>query len=204
MTEHAQDAQVYPTENQEDVLTGEIAKFGDQKLNIVQCGACDNRHDGIAVNEYGRAPKPFTHWYQCPNTGDPVPIALAMMQAGGAMELRGPVCQALAKAQVAGRFLSAIFWHDTDGKLWMSYFEEKFPTGDYFETKNQKGVLGMLKEQLEKNVGAISQQEMQQAHIPKPLRDLLGNGQQSDVARYQVPRDVGRQIVEEMKNPPQV
>ena len=156
-----------------NVLTGEIASFGATGLTVHKCAACDGKHEGIVMNEYTRPPAPFTHWYNCPTIGDPVPVALAMMHNGAGLELNGPVCQALAAAQVAGMFLAMVCYHD-DGKLRMHVTRNKFPTGDYFETGDAKGVLGTLKEMLEQEVGTLDQQAMRRAQTPKPIRELFG------------------------------
>lgn len=179
------EAQVYPPSEKIDILSGKAASVAGQTFNVTRCAACDNRHDNMEMNDYARAPKPFTHWYKCPNTGDPVPVSLVMLKTGEGMELNGPVCQSLAAAQACGRFLVAIFWHNENGMLTMAFNEEKFPTGDYFETKEHKGVLGMLREQFERNVGTPEQREMQAAALPKPLRDLVGNSQPVSVERKQ-------------------
>lgn len=173
-----------------EILTGDPADVSIQNLTVHKCAACDGKHEAIQMREFTRPPHPFTHFYLCPTLGDPVPVALAMMHAGTAMELRGPVCQGLAAAQVCGRFMAVIFWHDDENKLRMYFHEEKFPMGDYFETADQKGVMGMLKQQLEANAGTLQQQAMRRAQTPKPLRDLLGSAAPSNKEQFKIPPEV--------------
>lgn len=178
-----------PAYESEKVLTGERASFGTEGLTVHKCAACDGKHEGIVMSEYTRPPAPFTHWYDCPTLGDPVPVALAMMTNGGGMELNGPVCHALAAAQVAGRFMVMVCYHE-DGKLRMRVTTNKFPTGDYFETADAKGVLGTLKEMLEREVGTLQQQQMRQAVLPQPIRELFGNSQPSNKQEFKLPPQV--------------
>lgn len=175
-------------ESQPAVLTGEPAQLDEgQRLDVEKCAACDNRHQGIAVFSFNRPVPPFTHWYACPALGDPVPIALAMLKAGGGIELHGPIINHLAAAQTAGRFLAAIFWHE-DGKLRMGLTTHKFPHADYFEADDQKGVLGMLREKLEEYAGAPQTRDMRRAPPLMPLRTLLGTAEPSDGQEMQLPK----------------
>ena len=195
----AETAQVWPKaeepatqEQLAQVLTGEIAKLEGQNLTVQKCAACDGKHEAIQMREYARRPVPFTHYYLCPTLGDPVPVALAMMTNGGAMELSGTICQALAAAQVSGRFMVATFWLDDDRRLRMHLHEQKFPTGDYFEDveNGRKGVLGLLREQFEKTTGTLQQQAMRRAATPKPIRELFGNAapqQGVDQQQFKIP-----------------
>jgi|GEM_PF-6068955 hypothetical protein len=194
----------------DDVLTGEPAVLDPIGITVHKCAACDGKHENIVMTEYTRQPHPFTHWYACPTLHDPVPVALAMMRNGMAMELNGPACQALAAAQVAGRFLVAIFHHGVgpDGKLHMYVKQHKFPTGEYFEHDDEKGnkfkgVIGMLKEALEQEAGTVQQQAMRHAAIPKPLREIFGAAGPSNKQEFKIPPQAAAAMQEAMKQPPQ-
>jgi hypothetical protein len=174
-------------------LTGEKPSLVGQNITVHQCAACDGRHENIEVRDYNRPQPPFTHWYMCPNLGDPVPIALAMLHDGQALELNGPVCQALAEAQIAGRFLVAVCMIK-DGKLLLRRTTHKFPAAEYFETKESAGVMGTLRKNLEQEVGTQQPAVMREATLPKPLRELLGNGSLPDRVVHKLPEGVAAQI----------
>lgn len=175
--------QVWPPSSgtvQAGPLTGEPAKLEGQQLDVHKCAACDGRHDAIQVQSFNRPVQPYTHWYQCPTLGDPVPISIAMLTAGDAIELDGPVCQALAEAQIAGRWLVAVFHIDVDGRLILRRSSQKFPTGDLLQSAEHKGCIGLLKENFEQEVGTQQPQEMRTAATPRPLRSLMGAAVQCD------------------------
>jgi hypothetical protein len=185
-----------PSSEAPQPLTGEkapIASIDRQNLNVHQCAACDGQHENIEVHDYNRPQPPFTHWYMCPTLGDPVPIALAMLKEGQALELNGPICQALAEAQIAGRFMVAVFMIK-DGQLLLRRTTHKFPTAEYFESKESPGCLGTFKKNLEQETGAQQPAVMKEAASIKPLRELLGNGQLPDRVVHKLPPEVAARI----------
>jgi hypothetical protein len=185
-----------PSSEAPQPLTGEkapIASIDRQNITVHQCAACDGRHENIEVHDFNRPRPPFTHWYTCPALGDPVPLCLAMLKSGEAIELNGPVCQALAEAQIAGRFLVAVFFVQ-DGVLMLRRTTYKFPAVEYFETKDSAGVMGTLRKNLEQEVGTQQPAVMREAALPKPLRELLGNGSLPDRVVHKLPEGVAAQI----------
>ena len=170
--------QVWPPKEEESAgpLTGAPCAVGEQALNIRQCPSCDGSHDGLLVKEFSRPSGPFTHWFLCPNTKEPVSISLAMLKAGEGMELSGPVCQALAEAQLSGRYMVAVWHIDHANAIQCSKHSAKFPTGDYFsqkDIKNHKGCVEMLSELLRQEIGPV-QPDIMKAVNPQPLRTLMG------------------------------
>ena len=160
-------------------LTGQSADVRQQNLSIRQCSACDGSHEEIKVTEYSRPAGPFTHWFMCPTTLDPVNLSLLALRSGEGLELNGALCQFLATAQIAGRYCVAVCWIDQDNKIQVAKSSWRFPTGDYFQTKDADGTehlgfLGSLKKLLEQEVGQSQPAVMQPANVPKPLRTLMG------------------------------
>ena len=176
------EGQVWPASPEQDqpspfqILTGE--PLPEQQVSIHKCAACDNRHDVVELHEYGRIQPPFTHWYECPTLGDPVPVTIGMMGDGTGMELSGPTMQSLARAAKSGRWMAVVFYvEDTDqGRMVkMETHTQRFPRSDFFEDGDHKGCLGLLREWCERDAGVQAPQAMQPAKRPVPLRSLNGN-----------------------------
>lgn len=156
--------QVYPPS---EPLTGQPAPLSGQSVNIRQCPCCDGSHDGLDVREFAKSQGPFTHWFLCPTLGEPVSISLLMLSSGEGLELNGAVCQSIAKAQLSGRYLIAVFVISAEGKLELHRTSQKFPTGDFEECVN------MLRKNLSSETGPAQPLQMQRGR-PMPLRTLMG------------------------------
>lgn len=174
--------QVFPPSPEQDepaadptgILTGD--PIPAQRVNVHKCGACDNRHDDIEIKEFARQLPPFTHFYICPNVGDPVPLTLAMMSDGNGMELHGPTMQSLACARMAGRWIAVVGYIE-DGKLLIDKHADRFPMADYFEQgPDSPGFIKQLLQMLESEAGIHQPAEMRPAPPRTPLRTLNGNG----------------------------
>jgi hypothetical protein len=83
----------------------------DQKIDIKVCGSCRGKHEGVAVVSFANKNAPWTHWYACPKTGDPVPTGL-YIRNGVISELSGKVIDSLVAAEHAGTFLYFCFYPD--------------------------------------------------------------------------------------------
>lgn len=158
--------QVYPPIAAEP-LTGQPVKTNGQSLSIRQCPCCDASHDGLEVREFSRPQGPFTHFFTCPSLQEPVSVSLLMLTGGEGLELSGPICQAMAKAQLAGRYLIAVYVINPDGRIDLHRTTQKFPTGDY------DACIKMLQDDLRSEIGPAQRDEMKEAS-PLPLRGLLG------------------------------
>ena len=156
-------------------LTGEpVVIESDQRLSIAECPACDGKHAGLEIHQFNRPSGPFTHWFTCPSQGDPVPLSLMMLKDGEGFELNTKVCQAVAAAQMSGRYLIAVFYINHDNNLLLERTTHKFPPADFFESKESKGVMGLLRESLEMEVGPQQPAKMKPAGKLSPLQSLLG------------------------------
>lgn len=83
------------------------------KLPIEKCPSCGMAHEE-EVKRYSRANSPFTHWFQCPETGDPVSMSLVLDDDGQPLQLSDEVITKLISAQRTGRYLVSIFYFDKD------------------------------------------------------------------------------------------
>lgn len=169
-------------------------------IRVTNCGACDGTHDDLKVNEYARPLGPFTHWFMCPTLHDPVNLTLAMLKTGDGLELDGPVCRKLAEAQIAGRWMVIICYVDSSGGADALKYQRnghKFPSGDVYPSKQSKGLVGLLMEDLEREFGPAQPVEMKQV-VPHPLRSLLGKAENA------VQNSLGDRVTEAMHPlPPQ-
>lgn len=169
-------SQVWP-EKPEPVAT--VMDARGLKLAIHHCGGCDGSHEDIQVIEYARPQGPFTHWFNCPATADPVSLSLGMLKSGAGLEFSGPVLQELAKAQIAGRYMVIICYVHAepgpDGKLGLTLTRHghKFPAGDVYQSKESEGLVGLLMRNLREEFGDPQPVEMKTV-APHPLKSLLG------------------------------
>jgi hypothetical protein len=197
------DSQVWPkvsevvnesaAENQatDKLIVGPLKTGPGQVFDIVKCAACDNRHDATPMHEYTRQSGLFTHWYACPNLGDPVSVTLMQLSNGNGIELHAETIQSLARAMIAGRFMAVIFYVEGD-KLQMDRRSWKFPPTDFFPNSTGPGCLGMLEQSLRAEMGNVQPQDMKLAERPRPLRELSGAaapGPRKEV--FQLPKATG-------------
>ena len=49
---------------------------GTALIQVRMCYSCNGQHDALDCEAYHRPNPPFTHWYTCPVTRDPVPVTL--------------------------------------------------------------------------------------------------------------------------------
>lgn len=156
---------------QDAPLTGSPvdASLDGNVISINDCPACHSGHVGLKITEYNAPRGPFTHWYLCPSLGDPCNISLAAMKNGQGMELDSDVCQALAIAQQAGRWMVAIWWiHDNGETLSMVRPTYKFPIVEF------EHAVRLLREKCQQEIGPPQPDVMQAADHPQPLTKLFG------------------------------
>lgn len=172
----------------------QTADMNGTLVRIQECSACGASHESVALTEYQKKVGPFTHWYVCPTLGDPCQVALLSLSGENGIELSGPICQALIEAQLAGRYMVAVWFIDQEGKLRLKRKDNRFPHTDMLPHGEHPGALGMLKEQLEAECGQQQPQVMRTAETPKPLRNLLGAGQPNgNQQRIKIPQEAFRQ-----------
>lgn len=174
-------SQVWPAKAEETKAepVATVLDARGMRVNINHCGGCDGSHEDIQVNEYARPQGPFTHWFTCPATADPVSLSLGMLKGGAGLEFSGPVIQELAKAQMAGRYMVIVCYvhaePDASGKfpLTLTRHGHKFPTGDVYPSKECEGLVGLLMRNLKDEFGDPQPVEMKTV-APHPLKSLLG------------------------------
>lgn len=161
-------------------------------FNISKCGACDGSHEHLTIMEYARQPGPFSHWFVCPNTGDPVNVTLGTLPSGEGLEFNGAVIQDLAKAQMAGRYMAIICYveaePDANGKFPLRLVRHgcKFPSGDVYQSKECEGLVGLLMRNLKEEFGDPQPVEMK-AVKPHPLKSLVERAKEASEVMHPIP-----------------
>jgi hypothetical protein len=84
------------------------------QLKIVGCRSCGESHDTIGFAELNVPTPPYTHFFSCPVTGDPVMLALLQGPAGGLVAVNTDILRDLVLAQATGKYMVCVF--RLDGK----------------------------------------------------------------------------------------
>lgn len=89
-------------------------------INVGRCPACSKSHERVLLAELKSGHGPFTHWYQCPELGDPVQTTIVVFDEGQHSEVNKEIVASAVNAQKAGRYLWAIFHLDEKDKLFIT------------------------------------------------------------------------------------
>ena len=124
------------------------------QVKVSQCGSCGESHV-VELTELASPKPPWTHWYVCPNTNDPV-MASILVRDDRHIEANAKVCNALIEAEVEGNLLAAIFYRR--GKH--LHLHRICST---FDRDSFKDVIRDLSKDLESEHGPPPKQEMEEA-----------------------------------------
>lgn len=168
------DVTVKPVEawHQDEPLTGkpvDTAPAGNI-MSINDCPACGGKHTDLIIKESNRPSAAGTHWYLCPTLGDPCFVTLAAVQTGEAIELDGPVCQALARAQMSGQWLVMVAHMQQDGSFRYNRMAFKFPHAKFEE------LIGHFSKDLGSEIGPLQPAKMAEAGPLPSLVNVFGDG----------------------------
>jgi hypothetical protein len=78
-------------------------------LDVLSCYSCGERHEGVTLHAFNKPIEPWTHWYTCPDSGDPVTLSVDGKHAAPVERVRRVVTDIERAAQV-GRWLACIFF----------------------------------------------------------------------------------------------
>ena len=78
---------------------------------IEKCPSCSGKHE-LPINTYSRQ-EPWTHWFICPDSGDPVNLTL-LLDDKEPLQLHGELMQHIVKAHHSGEYFVAVFHWDKD------------------------------------------------------------------------------------------
>lgn len=139
-----------------------------QKLNVTNCPSCDAPHQDLEISSFNKHTPPWTHWFTCPSTGDPVPLTLVMVDPKSGIEVNNVIIRNLVHAQQRGAYMVSIFRIE-DGQVKLDRTTFNFPTGDFVNC------ISLLKADLEREIGPPQAVPLKDADDQAPLVNLFGN-----------------------------
>lgn len=111
--------------------TGQMRPLvGGATIQIRMCYSCNGQHDDLDVRPYHRPNPPFTHWYTCPVTDDPVPLSLVVCN-NVQHELHHKLMQEVFERQ-GKPFMFAMFYPTLDG-VTVNVHPSDFPNGAWLQ-----------------------------------------------------------------------
>jgi len=88
----------------------------EKTIDLLECFSCGSKHEKIPLHEYNLPNPPWTHYFTCPTSGDPVSIATAEV-AGKPTIIHQDVANFLSVAKRAGHYLVAVFHKPEIGSI---------------------------------------------------------------------------------------
>lgn len=126
------------------------------------CSSCDSSHPDVALKEYrGTPPGLATHWYECPNTGDAVPVTVRAVK-GKHEALNSVLMDRLGLAYECGQNLVYIFHLSPDDPT--ELMMHSVPHG--FETRHMQAVMDLVRQQTMEAIGAPDGPPMEAVSVP--------------------------------------
>jgi len=102
--------------NEESTPTRNNQMIEEKTIDLLECFSCGSKHEKIPLHEYNLPNPPWTHYFTCPTSGDPVSIATAEV-AGKPTIIHQDVANFLAVAKRAGHYLVAVFHKPEIGSI---------------------------------------------------------------------------------------
>ncbi len=90
------------------------AEVKETLVPIEKCPSCRGKHE-LPINAYSKQ-EPWTHWYCCPDTGDPVNLTL-LLDDKEPLQLQGDLMRQIVLAHRTGQFFVAIFHWEKDSPI---------------------------------------------------------------------------------------
>jgi hypothetical protein len=106
--------------------------IGGATIQIRMCYSCNGQHDDLEVKQYHRENPPFTHWYECPITHDPVPLTLVVCN-NIQHELHGRVMRDVFERQ-GQPAMFATFFINKEGGVTVNTHTNEWPAAKLDET----------------------------------------------------------------------
>jgi hypothetical protein len=101
----------------------------DGKLQVRGCQSCGNYHESVTFSALAKPLSPYTHHFACPNTGDPVLLAL-MQGPNGIVDVNVEVLSHLVLAQSTGKYMVCV-WRVEGDQVKYNRVTSDFPTADF-------------------------------------------------------------------------
>lgn len=92
-------------------------------VDVLECPICGGKHTELQATKYTSPFGEFTHWYQCPTTGGPVPFHITASEdsqgavpgneaQGDEMQAKNEAMELIHQAFDSGKWFLSIHWHD--------------------------------------------------------------------------------------------
>lgn len=101
-------------------------------LTVERCQCCRMRHEVELRPYHQHQVGAYSHWYQCPETSDPVPVSVVPYE-GEPVGIDAQLSEYMARCQRAGRFMAAC-WRLEDGVIHLDQRCEDWPIADMPES----------------------------------------------------------------------
>lgn len=138
----------------------------DNSLKIESCQSCGKSHNDVSATKLVGDQSPFTHWFTCPETGDPQLMTIQQRDAGSHGTTMDAIEKALHDAARAERYMVAVF-HMENGKQILHRTSHQFPVSEFDSS------VKLLKENLEDEIGPPARQTLSIASMPPPTVTLF-------------------------------
>lgn len=99
-------------------------------LHVLSCYSCGQQHENISLHQFSKPNPPWTHWFTCPISGDPVCMTVVLKGETPVEQCRKVIAD-LDRAMIAGRYLSAIFYMSAKDRVTLQWVSEDFPHKEY-------------------------------------------------------------------------
>lgn len=141
-----------------------------QIASIKQCVICKKAHQSVELVAMIRNREPYTHWYTCPETGEPEYVSLRTIGDDG-LEVDSEVVDAIIQAANTGSYFVAVF-HRRGGKLLLHSIPRAFP----MSAEMKADVIKLLTENFSGNVMEAGERlaDPKTVDPPEPAVSLFG------------------------------
>ena len=124
------------------------AEVKETLVPIEKCPSCSGKHE-LPISAYSKQ-EPWTHWYCCPETGDPVNLTL-LLDDKEPLQLNGDLMQWIVKAHRSAKYFIAVMHWDEEapsGQQCPKWFaNHHLPHAEF------GGCVKWMKEEMDKIVG---------------------------------------------------
>lgn len=135
---------------------------------INECTVCGKRHDSVQLHAVVKPNSNFTHWYTCPETGEPEFVRLEQFE-GKQSEIDRKLVEQLATATQSGEWLVCVFRREGK-KLSLYRQNQNFP----LQGKAAQDVVSLLQKDLSKEGAPPEAGELKEVDPPKAPVSLFG------------------------------
>ena len=158
--------------------------MSDTRITIESCSVCGKRHKGVELRELSQKRTPWTHFYTCPETSDPVLTYLATRDDGTFITPHQDLIDSMVDAEKVGNIMGIVF-RRKGGKIEMQRVTKNFDREDFGKC------LDMFKDYIDEH-GMPQKKELPEAEPPRPAVNLFTKPKAQLVDAQGIPINVAR------------